>query len=98
MPNGIDLGPTALRNRGRVTTASEHRLNTQVVGDIVRALRSCYKLVELACRQLPARSRLVSSAYSKASYCLKYWETRLGKTTLNSNDIIVAKKNRCCGV
>ncbi len=39
---------SGVRNRGRVSTASEHRLNTQVTGDIVLRLRSSYKLMELA--------------------------------------------------
>ena len=33
----------------------------------------------------------MSSATSKAPYCLKYWETQLGKT-LDGNGTIVAKK------
>ncbi len=97
MPNGIDLGPTVFTQwrtqQGRGYTASEHRLKTHVTGDIVLRLRSSYKLMELAFRQLPARSRLVSSATSNASYCLRYWETQLGKTTLNSNGTVSSAFN-----
>jgi len=96
MPKGIYLGPTVFTQwrtqQGRGSPASEHRLNTQVTGDIVLRLRSSYKLMELAFRQLPARSRLVSSATSTASYCLRYWETQHGKTTLNSNGTIADNK------
>ena len=55
-------------------------------------MRSSYKLTGLYHRQLSATSRLESSATSNASCCLRYWETQLGKTTLNSNGIIAAKK------
>jgi len=52
VPNGIDLGPTVFTQwhtqQGRGSTASEHRLTTQVTGDIVLRLRSSYKLIELA--------------------------------------------------
>ncbi len=96
MTNGIDLGPTVFTQwrtqQRRGSTASEHRLNTQVTGDIVLRLRSSYKLMELAFRQLPASSRLVSSATSNASYCLRYLETQLGKITLNSNGTIADNK------
>ena len=53
---------------------------------------SSYKLMGLYYIQLSARSWLVSSAALKALYCHRYWETQLGKTTLNSNGTVVAKK------
>ena len=53
---------------------------------------SNYKLIGLYYRQHSARSRLVSSATSNDSCCLRYWETQLGKTTLNSIETVVAKK------
>ena len=46
-------------------------------------MRSSYKLMGLYYRRLSARIRLVSSATSNASYCLRYWEKQLGKTTHN---------------
>ncbi len=93
MPNDIDLIPTVFtqwrtQQGGSGSTASEHRLNTHVTGDIVLRLRSSYKLMELAFKQLPARSRLVLSTTSNASYCLRYWETQLGKTTLTSDGTV----------
>ncbi len=97
MPNGIDLGPTVFtqwrtqQGEGFYRLGT-YRLNTQVTGDIVLRLRSSYKLMKIAFRQLPARNRLVSSATSNALYCLRYWEMQLGKTTLSSNGTIVVKK------
>ena len=39
-------------------------------------------------------SRLVSTATTNAdAYCLRYLETELGRTTLNSNGIVAAKKS-----
>ncbi len=97
MPNGIDLGPTVFtqwrtqQGEGFYRLGT-YRLNTRVTGDIVLRLRSCYKLMKLAFRQLPARSRLVSSTTSNASYSLGYWETQHDKTTLNSNGTVADKK------
>ncbi len=51
MPNGIVVGPTVFtqwRTQQGGSTASEHRLNTQVTGDVVLRLHSSYKLMELA--------------------------------------------------
>ena len=94
MPNGIDLGPAVLtqcRTQQGGYTAPGNRSNTDV-GDRQSYVHSSYKLMGLYYRQLSARSRLISSATSNASYCLRYWETQLGKTTLNNYGTVVAKK------
>ncbi len=93
MPNGIDLGKTVFTlwrtNRGRGYTASEHRLNTQVTGDIVLRLRSSYKLMELATSSKESTGVIRNF---ERFVLLRYWETQLGKTTLNSNGTVADKK------
>jgi len=61
--------------------------------------RQCHKcvltirLMGLYYRQLSATSRLVSTATSNASYCLRYWETQLGSTTLNNYGTVIVVSN-----
>jgi len=95
MPNGIDLAQEFLRSG--VLNSGGGVLPPRDIGQTCcrrYLMCSSYKLMGLYYRQHSARSRLVSPATSNASYayCLRYWETQLGKTTLNSIETVVAKK------